>query len=133
MNNWKSNFTQIMVATSTFGMGINSNDIRVVIHAEAPMSMMHLFLQTSILGINKLECAAKKIFKVIYYCNSGYECHQQLIWQYQAWPNEEKPPVCEICDNCINRITDKPRLIDGKEEIIKLLEVVEYLTQEMGV
>ncbi|PKY49325.1 hypothetical protein RhiirA4_465269 [Rhizophagus irregularis] len=63
--------------------------------------------------INKLERAAKKIFEVIYYCNSGYECRQQLIWQYQAWPNEEKPPVCEICDNCINRITDKPRLIDG--------------------
>ncbi|PKY41190.1 hypothetical protein RhiirA4_498570 [Rhizophagus irregularis] len=82
--------------------------------------------------INKLERAAKKIFEVIYYCNSGYECRQQLIWQYQAWPNEEKPPVCEICDNCINRITDKPRLIDGKEEIIKLLEVVEYLTQETG-
>ena len=39
MNNWKSNFTQIMVATSAFGMGINSKNVRVVIHAEAPMSM----------------------------------------------------------------------------------------------
>ncbi|CAG8681688.1 6601_t:CDS:2, partial [Rhizophagus irregularis] len=28
-----------MVMTSAFGMEINSNDIRVVIHAEAPMSM----------------------------------------------------------------------------------------------
>ncbi|RIA84551.1 P-loop containing nucleoside triphosphate hydrolase protein [Glomus cerebriforme] len=39
MNNWKSSSTQIMIATSAFGMGINSNNIRVVIHAEAPMSM----------------------------------------------------------------------------------------------
>ena len=80
--------------------------------------------------INKLERAARKIFEVFYYCNSQYECRQQLIWQYQAWPNEQKPPVCEICNNCVNRNTDKPKLLDGKEEIIKLLEVVEYLTQE---
>ena len=39
MNNWKSNNTQIMVATSAFGMGINSNDICAVIHVGVPMSM----------------------------------------------------------------------------------------------
>ncbi|CAG8601834.1 13825_t:CDS:2, partial [Funneliformis caledonium] len=61
--------------------------------------------------INKLDHAARKIFKVFYL---QYECHQQLIWQYQAWPNETKLP-----------------LLDGKEEIKKLLEVIEYLTQEM--
>ena len=82
--------------------------------------------------INKLERAARKIFEVLYYCNSQYECRQQLIWQYQAWPNERKPPVCEICNNCVNRIADKPKLLDGKEEIIELLGVVEYLTQEIG-
>ncbi|RIA83322.1 hypothetical protein C1645_880575 [Glomus cerebriforme] len=60
--------------------------------------------------INKLEHAARKIFKL----------------------NEQKPPTCEICDNCINQITDKPKLLDSKEEIIKLLKVVEYLTQETG-
>ena len=44
MNNWKSNSTQIMVATSAFGMGINSNNIRVVIHIGAPISMsMYIF------------------------------------------------------------------------------------------
>lgn len=39
MNNWKSNLIQVIVATSAFGMGINSNDIHVVIHAEAPLSI----------------------------------------------------------------------------------------------
>lgn len=39
MNKWKTNSTQIMVATSAFGMGINSNNIRVVIHVGAPISM----------------------------------------------------------------------------------------------
>jgi len=39
MSNWKSNNTQIMVVTSAFGMGINSSNVRVMIHAEAPMSM----------------------------------------------------------------------------------------------
>lgn len=37
-----------------------------------------------------------------------------------------------MCNNCVKRITDKPKLLDGKEEIMKLLEVVEYLTQETG-
>ena len=51
MSNWKSNNTQIMIATSAFGMGINSSNVRVVIHAEAPMSMsmyidLILFLMT---------------------------------------------------------------------------------------
>ncbi len=39
MNKWKCGNTQIMVATSAFGMGINSNNIRVVIHTGAPISM----------------------------------------------------------------------------------------------
>ena len=80
--------------------------------------------------INKFEQATNKIFEVFYYCNSHYECRQQLIWQYQAWPGETKLPICEKCDNCIRRIANKPKLLDGKEEIIKLLEVVEFLTQK---
>jgi superfamily II DNA helicase RecQ len=79
---------------------------------------------------NKLERAASKIFEVFYYCISQYECRQQLIWKYQVWPDEEKPSVCEKCDNCIKRIANRPKLIDGREEIMKLLEVVEFLTQE---
>ncbi|CAB4383605.1 unnamed protein product [Rhizophagus irregularis] len=56
--------------------------------------------------INKLDQAATKIFEVFYYCNSRYECRQQLIWQYQAWPDEVKLPVYE--------------------------KLVKYLTQERG-
>ncbi|PKK71360.1 P-loop containing nucleoside triphosphate hydrolase protein, partial [Rhizophagus irregularis] len=135
MNNWKYNHIQVMVATSAFGMGINSNDIRAVIHAEVPMSMTNLIQEAGRAGCdgntaihviffskkdirtnysiiaeyrdteqnltNKLERAASKIFEVFYYCISQYECRQQLIWKYQAWPDEEKPSVCERCDNCI--------------------------------
>ena len=40
-----------MVATSAFGMGINSNNIRVVIHVEAPMNMsMYINLFFYLLG-----------------------------------------------------------------------------------
>ncbi|CAB4494122.1 unnamed protein product [Rhizophagus irregularis] len=148
MNNWKSNFTQIIVATSAFGMGINSNDIRVVIHAEAPMSMTNLIQVVGRAGRDGNTAKhfifySKKDIRTNYSIIAEYRetasisaniniGEQRLINKLEPWPNEEKPPVCKICDNCINRITDKPRLIDGKEEIIKLLEVVEYLTQEMG-
>ncbi|PKK55586.1 hypothetical protein RhiirC2_802008 [Rhizophagus irregularis] len=57
--------------------------------------------------INKLNRVATKIFE----------------------PDEVKLPVCGKCDNCINQIANKPKLLNGKEEI-KKLEVVEYLTQE---
>ncbi|CAI2194156.1 13417_t:CDS:2, partial [Funneliformis geosporum] len=61
---------------------------------------------------------------------SQYKCRQQLIWQYQAWLNETNLHVCEISNNCINQIAHKLKLLDGKEEIKKLLEVIKYLTQE---
>ncbi|CAI2185913.1 8403_t:CDS:2 [Funneliformis geosporum] len=41
-----------------------------------------------------------------------------------------KPPICEKCDNCIKRIANKPKLFDGKEKIMKLLEAIEFLTQK---
>ncbi|RHZ67401.1 hypothetical protein Glove_301g3 [Diversispora epigaea] len=134
MNNWKTNSIQIIIATSAFGMGINFNDVRAVIHTGAPMSIMNLIQEAGRAGhdgntaIHIIFYNKKDI--LLYYCNSQYECCQQLIWKYQAWPNEESPPICEKCDNCVNRIAKKPKLIDGKEEIIKLLEVVEFLTQQ---
>jgi len=50
MNKWKTNSTQIMVATSAFGMGINSNNIRVVIHVGAPISMTNLIQEAGRAG-----------------------------------------------------------------------------------
>ncbi|PKC56006.1 putative sgs1 protein [Rhizophagus irregularis] len=50
MNNWKSNSTQIMIATSAFGMKVNSNNVRVVIHVEAPMSMTNLIQEAGRAG-----------------------------------------------------------------------------------
>ncbi|POG68773.1 putative sgs1 protein [Rhizophagus irregularis DAOM 181602=DAOM 197198] len=50
MNNWKTNYTQIMIATSAFGMGINSSNVRVVIHVEVPMSMTSLIQEAGRAG-----------------------------------------------------------------------------------
>ncbi|CAB4373272.1 unnamed protein product [Rhizophagus irregularis] len=50
MNNWKSNHMQIMVATSAFEMEINLNNILVVIHAEAPMSITNLIQEAGRAG-----------------------------------------------------------------------------------
>ncbi|RIA78830.1 hypothetical protein C1645_842247 [Glomus cerebriforme] len=93
-------------------MEINSNNIRVVIHAEAPMTNL-------IQEAGRVGCDRNTAMHAIFF-----------IWKYQGWPDEEKPPVCEKCDNCIKRTANRLKLIDGKEEIIKLLEVVEFPTQE---
>ncbi|RIA82857.1 hypothetical protein C1645_834725 [Glomus cerebriforme] len=39
MKNWKSNNTQIMVTISAFEMGINSNNVLVIIHIKAPINI----------------------------------------------------------------------------------------------
>ncbi|RIA79951.1 putative sgs1 protein, partial [Glomus cerebriforme] len=49
-NNWKSNNTKIMIATSAFGMGINSDNVRVVIHVGIPMSITNLIQEAGRAG-----------------------------------------------------------------------------------
>ncbi|RHZ48037.1 hypothetical protein Glove_562g38 [Diversispora epigaea] len=155
MNSWKTSNIQVIVATFAFGMGINSNNIRAVIHVGAPMSMMNLVQESGRAGrdgnfSNHIIFYSKKDIRTNYSIIAEYKeiggirkesiavNEQDLINKlerasnkiFEAWSNEVSPPVCEKCDNCINKITKKPKLLDGKEEIIKLLEVVKFLTQE---
>lgn len=39
MSHWKDGKIQIMIGTNTFGMGINSSNVYLVIHYVAPLNM----------------------------------------------------------------------------------------------
>ena len=39
MQKWKNGYIQLMIATNAFGMGINTADIRLVIHITFPLSI----------------------------------------------------------------------------------------------
>ncbi|RIA85085.1 hypothetical protein C1645_831336 [Glomus cerebriforme] len=117
-----------MVATSAFGMDINSNNILVVIHAEAPISISkYIVLSYFYLSnySNLYICLAANLIQ-----EAGCAEHNRNTAMHIIFFNENKPPVCNKCDNCIKRIANKLKLLDGKEEIMKLLEVIEFLTQE---
>ncbi|RIA87297.1 hypothetical protein C1645_827964 [Glomus cerebriforme] len=73
MNSWKSNHTQIMVATSAFGMGINSSNIHVVIHTEAPMSIK----------AGRAGCDENTATHVIFFSKKDIHTNYSLIAKYQ--------------------------------------------------
>ena len=39
ISNWKKEISKIMVATNAFGLGINTPDIRLVVHYDFPMGL----------------------------------------------------------------------------------------------
>ncbi len=49
---WSSNQTQVMVATSAFGMGIDKADVSTVVHVELPESMESYFQEAGRAGRN---------------------------------------------------------------------------------
>ncbi|CAG8770709.1 5801_t:CDS:2, partial [Gigaspora rosea] len=105
LENWKHGQLKLISATTAFGMGLNVNDIRAIIHTTFPMSIDALVQETGRTGRN--EMAAKNIiidektcpetnslanimqrykylqrkqnsiFEVVAYCESAYECRQQ--------------------------------------------------------
>ncbi|CAG8800053.1 10425_t:CDS:2, partial [Gigaspora margarita] len=113
MKKWNNSQTHLMVATSAFGLGIDMPDVRLVIHYNFPMSMK----------------SRHKLFEVIYYCLTTYECQFQLISQYHIWPEDPIPQPCNSCDNCAMHAKDKVELKDIKTEILDLLKVVEVLCE----
>ncbi|CAG8587930.1 9666_t:CDS:2 [Scutellospora calospora] len=76
-----------------------------------------------------LAKARHKLFEVIHYCLTSYECRFQQISRYHAWPNDQIPPVCESCDNCIKREREKNKVkqTDARLEILDMLHVIDEL------
>ncbi|MFD2827728.1 ATP-dependent DNA helicase RecQ [Leeuwenhoekiella polynyae] len=51
-NDWSANKTQVMVATSAFGMGIDKADVETVVHVELPESLESYFQEAGRAGRN---------------------------------------------------------------------------------
>ncbi|RIB12759.1 hypothetical protein C2G38_2199795 [Gigaspora rosea] len=73
--------------------------------------------------------ARQKLFEVIYYCNTSYECRLQLMSRYHQWPGDPIPEDCNHCDNCIRRLDDNVQKTDIKLEILELIRVVKLLCE----
>ncbi|RHZ43628.1 hypothetical protein Glove_960g2 [Diversispora epigaea] len=77
-----------------------------------------------------LSKAKQKIWEVLFYCSSIYQCRKKIIIDYFAWPEDSSSNECNICDNCLRRINDKPVQIDVQTDVKKILEIVETVTSQ---
>src|SRR5213082_160852 len=81
--------------------------------------------------IKYLSDSKNKIREVLFFCSTIYQCRKQAIVNYFAWPEDPSPQECNICDNCIRRATDNPVYTDVRSDMLKMLEVINVIT-EMG-
>ena len=57
-----------------------------------------------------------------------YICRHYLLCNYYAWPGDSIPQSCNDCDNCLRRLKDHPILCDISDDVDRMLEVVEAVT-----
>ncbi|RIA83054.1 P-loop containing nucleoside triphosphate hydrolase protein, partial [Glomus cerebriforme] len=62
MKNWKTGVIKIMIATNSFGMGINAPDVYLIIHATIPLSMTNLIQE-----IERAGCDGTRSKSIIFY------------------------------------------------------------------
>ncbi|CAG8702995.1 16740_t:CDS:10, partial [Gigaspora rosea] len=101
---WKNKTIKIISATTAFGMGINVDDVTLVIHTTLPMSHEQYIQEIGRAG--RIEDKKSK----------------NLDMKFQ--PNDTQIPACHICDNCKEREKDAPDMCDVIVEALQLVKIV---------
>ncbi|CAG8627424.1 10800_t:CDS:2 [Funneliformis mosseae] len=74
-----------------------------------------------------LDTGTHKICEVLLFCQNQYECCVQLINRYHLWNGDNIPAPCLKCDNCRNRIKERPTYGNCIDDIFHLLEIIEEI------
>jgi superfamily II DNA helicase RecQ len=74
-----------------------------------------------------LNIGLHKIHEVLLFCRNQYDCRNQIISRYYLWNGDDVSPPCLKCDNCRNRLKEKPTYENCINDICHLLEIIEEM------
>lgn len=143
---WYNGEAQVIIATVAFGMGINKNNVRFVIHYNISKSFENYYQETGRAGRDgqKADCillfrfadifrastfvanngnGLANLYSMIRYVINRDECRKKQISEYfgDKWNHH----CHERCDNCIKR-TSACRVIDLKTEMHTIADIVNH-------
>ena len=153
MNKWIDQSAQVIVANSSFGMGVDRSDVRFVIHTHIPPSMDDYFQQCGRAGRDGscalcrlyYNCSDKaslyKLFNIqennaqdVQYANvvelvafleNPVKCRLKAVMSYYG--ETRKNLICvSACDNCKSRGTYA--INDGTTDAMKVIQAVVELS-----
>ncbi|CAG8764961.1 10995_t:CDS:10, partial [Gigaspora margarita] len=112
--------------TGSFGLGIDTPDVRLVIHYNFSSSINRLIQKSGWAGWNQESGQAVAQCVILY---SGKDIHTNYaqVSQYYAWEGDPIPPICNLCDNCVRRGDDKVKQEDVLMDILDMLNVIKML------
>ncbi|MBW0435228.1 ATP-dependent DNA helicase RecQ [Leptospira yasudae] len=132
--------TNVLVATNAFGMGLDSPDVRLVVHYQSPASLesyyqeagragrdgkssdcilfyhpSDLVTQSFIIGKESNRKGGETLLSFVKeYAISG-KCRQQILCSYFG----EEISACETCDICLEKETPNSSVENGRDQFLK--------------